>query len=123
MQTFLERIKTFFSSFGQKTKSEPKVESAVNEPSTSPKPEQKPKADRFMMVSWGITIFVVIILLGSTLYYKSTLPPTVMTAPSQATEASSGTGQPQVGDPTGSEEGSGFFPTILRELQLKTNIP
>lgn len=115
MKTFLERIKSLFTR-------KPKDQSAVDEPPTQPKSERKPKADRFMLVSWAMTLVLVISLLGSTLYYKSTLPPVVMTV-APATEESSENTQPNGTEAIVSEAGSGFFPSIFRKLQLKTNIP
>lgn len=122
MKTLLEKIKSLFTQ-KPKPESEPQAQSAVDEPPTEPRSKQKPKADRFTLISWVVTIVLVVSLLGSTLYYKSTLPPTVVTAPPQATEESTGVGQPQVGAPNVTVEGSGFFQSIFRELQLKTNIP
>lgn len=119
MKPFVERIKLLFN---KKSKPEQPPQSAVDEPPTSPRAKPKQKTDRFMLVSWLVTILLVVSLLGSTLYYKSTLPPKVMVAP-PGTEESSGTNQPQVGVPSVNVEGSGFFPSIFRELQLKTNIP
>ena len=122
MKTLLERIKSLFTR-KPKPESEPQAQSAVNEPPTSPRSKPKQKGDRFTLLSWGLTMLLVVSLLGSTLYYKSTLPPIVVTAPPQATEESTRVGQPQVDVPSVTVEGSGFFPTILRKLQLKTNIP
>lgn len=118
MKNFLERIKSFLTRFARK----PKEQSAVDEPPTQPKVNRKQKADRFMLVSWSVTLVVVTSLLGSTLYYKSTLPPVVMTV-APATEESSESIQPNESEPIVSEVGSGFFPSIFRKLQLKTNIP
>jgi murein DD-endopeptidase MepM/ murein hydrolase activator NlpD len=120
MKPFLERITNLF-----RKKAMPEVEgqSAMVEPPTQPKANPKPKADRFNLISWGLTILLVVSLLGSTLYYKSTLPPTVMTVVANATEESSTGEQPQVGGTNINVEGGGFFPSILRDLQLKTNIP
>jgi murein DD-endopeptidase MepM/ murein hydrolase activator NlpD len=115
MKTLLKKIKSFFTR-------KPKEQSAVDEPPTQPKVNRKQKADRFMLVSWLVTLVLVIGLLGSTLYYKSTLPPVVMTV-APATEASSGSIQPNGAEPIVSEAGSGFFQSIFRKLQLKTNIP
>lgn len=115
MKNFLERIKSFFTR-------KPKEQSAVDEPPTQPKVNRKQKADRFMLVSWGVTLVLVVGLLGSTLYYKSTLPPVVMTV-APATEESSGSIQSNGTEPIVSEAGSGFIPSIFRKLQLKTNIP
>lgn len=116
MKTLLERIKSLFTR-------KPKEQSAVEEPPTEPKAKPKPKADSFMLVSWGVTILVVLSLLGGTLYYKSTLPPVVMTLPASVTEEASGVNPIPNGEPSVTLEGSGFFPSILRKLQLKTNIP
>jgi murein DD-endopeptidase MepM/ murein hydrolase activator NlpD len=116
MKTFVERIKSLFQ---RKSKPEQQPQSAVDEPPTSPRSQPKEKADRFTLISWAVTILVVVSLLGSTLYYKSTLPNNVVTAPPQATTES----EPQAGVPNVAVEGGGFFPAILRDLQLKTIIP
>lgn len=115
MKNFLERIKTLFTR-------KAKEQSVVDEPPTQPKANHKSKADKFTLVSWGVTLILVISLLGSTLYYKSTLSPQVMTIPAP-TEESSVTTQPDGAEPIISQVGSGFFPSIFRKLQLKTNIP
>jgi murein DD-endopeptidase MepM/ murein hydrolase activator NlpD len=94
--------------------------SAVKEPDTTPRKEKK--TDRFTVVSWAVTLVLVTSLLGGTLYYKSALPPTIVTVPA-ATEESSGENPPLVVNPGTSGEGGGLFPTIFRKLQVKTNIP
>ncbi|MDP2778398.1 MAG: LysM peptidoglycan-binding domain-containing M23 family metallopeptidase [Anaerolineales bacterium] len=76
--------------------------------------------DRFTILSWVLTGIVVVGLLGSTLLYKSSLPTTYVPA-AQPTSAP-GADQPQVGVPIAGVEGSGIS-SILRDLQLKTNIP
>lgn len=119
MKTFLEKIRTFFSSFGKKPK--PAAQSAVNEPVTTPRKNKKP--DRFAVVSWVVTLVLVVSLLGGTLYYKSTLPPIIVTVPPQATEESSAGDGPLVVAPGSGEEGGGGLPSIFRKLQVKTNIP
>jgi murein DD-endopeptidase MepM/ murein hydrolase activator NlpD len=106
MKKFLERFKK---------KQQPEPVTAENEP----KPRHK--ADRFSIVSWVLTIVLVVSLLGGTLYYKSTIPPTVVTVPAEPTPLAE-EGQPQVGEPALSQGGGGFS-AILRKLQLKTNIP
>lgn len=119
MKNLLEKFRTFFSSLAQKFKRKPKEVSAVNEPPTSPR--TKSRADRFSIVSWALTIIVVAGLLGSTLYYKSTLPPVLVTVSAQATpESDAGQVPPSV--PSAGGEGSGLS-SIFRALQLKTNIP
>lgn len=106
MKKFLERFKK---------KQQPEPATAENEP----KPRHK--ADRFSIVSWVLTIVLVVSLLGGTLYYKSTIPPTVVTVPAEPTPLAE-EGQPQVGEPALGQGGGGFS-AILRKLQLKTNIP
>ena len=91
----------------------------MNEPST--KPRQKRGLDRFAIVSWVLTLLLVAGLLGGTLYYKSTLPPTIVTV-SQAAEDPSDGSQPQGDVSVVSADGSGE-PSITRKLQLITNIP
>ena len=120
MKNFLERIK---SPFKKKSKPEPQAQSAVDEPPTQPKSKQKPKADRFTLISWVVTILVVVSLLSGTLYYKSTLPPEVITVSEQPTQVALDVNPIQNGQPSIPVEGSGFFPSIFRDLQLKTNIP
>ena len=79
---------------------------------------EKFKADRFTIISWVMTVLVVVALLGSTLFYKSTraasLPVSV-----QPTESVSGL--PQPGVPAAGPDGP--VSSINRDLQLKTNIP
>jgi murein DD-endopeptidase MepM/ murein hydrolase activator NlpD len=119
MKNLLEKFRTFFSSLAQKFKRKPKEVSAVNEPPTSPR--TKRGADRFSIVSWALTFIVVAGLLGSTLYYKSTLPPVIVTVSAQATPESDAGQVPFSVSSTGGE-GSGLS-SIFRTLQLKTNIP
>lgn len=115
----LERIKTLFSA--RKKTAE---QSAVEEPKTTPRQNKEKKTDRFTFVSWGLTVVLVTSLLGGTLYYKSSLPPVVVTVAPAATESSSDGSTPVVIDPAASVAGSeGLFPTIFRKLQVKTNIP
>jgi murein DD-endopeptidase MepM/ murein hydrolase activator NlpD len=119
MKNLLEKFRTFFSSLAQKFKRKPKEVSAVNEPPTSPR--TKRGADRFSIVSWALTFIVVAGLLGSTLYYKSTLPPVIVTVSAQTTPESDA-GQVPFSVPSTGGEGSGLS-SIFRTLQLKTNIP
>lgn len=118
MKNILEKIRSFFATLGAKFKRKPKDVSAVS------KPRAKGKADRFTVISWAITIFVVVALLTSTILYKNSLPATI-TPPPQPTspaDTSSDAGQPQVGEPVVGSGGNGIS-SINRELQLKTNIP
>jgi murein DD-endopeptidase MepM/ murein hydrolase activator NlpD len=118
MKNLLDRIRTRFSKRAKPVKSEPR--SAVDEPATTPRGKKK-KTDRFTVVSWVVTLLLVTGLLGGSLYYKSTLPPVVVTVPAQATPDSDG-GEIQFGE-TGINQGGGGFSSIFRVLQLKTNIP
>ncbi|MBI5823639.1 MAG: peptidoglycan DD-metalloendopeptidase family protein [Chloroflexi bacterium] len=127
MKSFFENIRSFFQKFKRKPIPQADVP-AINEPPTSPRASgalrAKPKVDRFSIISWAVTIFIVAALLGSTLYYKSTLPAAVDIPAAQPTsESNTGSvGQPQAGEPIVGGEGSGV-PSILRKLQLITNIP
>ena len=118
MKTFFDKIRSLFSSFGKK----PATRSAVNEPVTTPRKNNK-KSDRFAIVSWVVTLVLVVSLLGGTFYYKSTLPPIVVTVPPQATEESSAGDQPLVVVSGDGGVGGGILPSIFRKLQVKTNIP
>lgn len=109
MKKFLDRFKK------KQEKPDPQ------EVTTENKPTPKRKTDRFSVASWVLTIMVVVSLLGGTLYYKSTIPPTVVTVAAEPTTPAE-EGQPQVGVPAVSQDGGGL-PSILRRLQLKTNIP
>ncbi len=81
---------------------------------------EKIKANRFTIISWVVTVFVVVALLGSTIFYKNTraaaLPPSI-----QAT-TEPGNGQVQPGAPVMGVDGSAAL-SIDRDLQLKTIIP
>ncbi len=121
MKNLLEKIQSYFASVGTKFKRKPKDVSAVSEPPTPS--HAKGKADRFTVISWVVTIFIVVVLSGSTILYKNSLP-TVIAPPMQPTSPAggSGVGQPQVGEPV-SGSGENGISSILRKLQLKTNIP
>lgn len=120
MKNILEKIRSFFTSFGKKTKRKPKDISAINEPSTAPRMQTKRKPDHFTLISWGVTIFIVAALLGSTVLYKS-LNATTYVSVSQPTSAA-GVDPIQVDASDSGENGSGSL-SITRQLQLKTNIP
>ena len=120
MKNLLEKIRSFFALLGTKLKRKPKDVSVVSEPSTTPRTRE---VDRFTIISWVVTIIVVVALLGSTVYYKNSLPTSFTPAAIPTVPAEgSGAGQPQVGEPVAGSGGSGVS-SILRELQLKTNIP
>ncbi|GAB1471448.1 hypothetical protein MASR2M66_23260 [Chloroflexota bacterium] len=120
----LEKIKSIFPAKKQVEAEAPQPVSAVDEPKTTPRNNKKKKTDRFTVISWGMTALLVAGLLSGTLYYKSSLPPVVVTVAPAATESSSDGSTPMVTDPGASGEGSGgIFPTIFRKLQVKTNIP
>ena len=118
----LERIKSLFHARQKRSETEeqPQPVLAVDEPGTTPRKGKK--TDRFTLISWAVTAVLVVGLLGGTLYYKSTLPPTVLTVPAATEEASAGGTSPVPQEGSGGE-GTGFLPTIFRKLQVKTNIP
>ncbi|MBC7876036.1 MAG: peptidoglycan DD-metalloendopeptidase family protein [Anaerolineales bacterium] len=116
MKSLLEKIRSFFASLGTKLKRKPKSESANSE---SP---SRGKADRFTIISWVVTVFVVLTLLISTILYKNSLPAIIPPLPTAVPTDTSGTGQPQTGEPVNGSAAIGIS-SILRELQLKTNIP
>ena len=121
MKNILEKIRSFFAFLGKKLKRKPRDVSAVSEPPTMPR--AKPKADRFTIISWVVTILIVVALLGSTIFYKNSQPTSITpeAIPTSPTDGS-GAGQPQGSAPVGGADGSGGL-FISRKLQLKTNIP
>ncbi|MBE0682542.1 MAG: M23 family metallopeptidase [Anaerolineales bacterium] len=122
MKPLTKNIRSFFQRFKRNPKVQPDV-SAANEPSTSPRKNRR--VDRFSVISWVVTLVIVAALLSSTLYYKSTRPVTytAVAQPTSASEPGTGSvGQPQAGEPVVGAEGS-ELPSILRKLQLITNIP
>lgn len=119
MKKIIDNLRSFFSAFVQKLKRKPKDASAVNEPAGAPRPIVH--SDRFTTISWAFTILIVVSLLGSTILYKNSHQ-TSASPSAQLTSESSGTGQPQIGAPVDGS-GSGGLSYILRDLQLKTNIP
>lgn len=121
----LERIKSLLPARKKQAAQEEQPQPAVaaaDEPGTTPRKEKK-SPDRFTVVSWAVTGLLVVVLLGGTLYYKSTLPPQIVTVAPEATEESSAGETPQIAQPGTGGDGSEFFPTIFRKLQVKTNIP
>src|SRR6185369_16903412 len=120
MKNFLEKTRAFFSSLASRIQRKPKVSagtSATNEPPTSPRQKRKP--DRFTLISWVVTLVIVVSLLGSTILYKNanastSFQPQPTTAPGEV--------PPVLGLPVAGSDGSGFS-SILRELKLKTDIP
>lgn len=118
----LDRLKSLIPARKKQAVTEEQAQpvSAVDEPGTTPRKEKK--TDRFTLISWAVTAVLVVGLLGGTLYYKSTLPPTVLTVPAATEEATTGETSPAPQAGSGGE-GTGFLPTIFRKLQVKTNIP
>lgn len=116
MKNILENIRTFLQRF----KRQPKSESSAQVNVADATPRVKGKADRFTIISWVFTILIVVTLLVSTILYKNSRPSTIIQSPLPTAE--SGAGQPQGGVPVAGSGGSGTS-SILRELQLKTNIP
>jgi murein DD-endopeptidase MepM/ murein hydrolase activator NlpD len=120
MKTFLEKTRAFLSSLGSRFKRKPKSAgtSAANEPPTSPR--TKGKADRFTIISWVITLVIVVSLLGSTILYKNANASSANLPPQATTEP--GSELPISNAPVNGSEGN-VFSSILRELKLKTDIP
>jgi len=116
MKNILENIRTFLQRF----KRQPKSKSSAQVNVADATPRVKGKADRFTIISWVFTILIVVTLLVSTILYKNSRPSTIIQSPLPTAE--SGAGQPQGGVPVAGAGGSGTS-SILRELQLKTNIP
>ena len=116
MKNILENIRTFLQRF----KRQPKSESSAQVNVADATPRVKGKADRFTIISWVFTSLIVVTLLVSTILYKNSRPSTIIQSPLPTAE--SGAGQPQGGVPVAGSGGSGTS-SILRELQLKTNIP
>ena len=116
MNNILENIRTFLQRF----KRQPKSESSAQVNVADATPRVKGKADRFTIISWVFTSLIVVTLLVSTILYKNSRPSTIIQSPLPTAE--SGAGQPQGGVPVAGSGGSGTS-SILRELQLKTNIP
>jgi murein DD-endopeptidase MepM/ murein hydrolase activator NlpD len=109
MKKFLESIRT-------KSSKSKKAESQAKRGSTLP---THGKADRFTFISWGVTLLIVVAMLFSALWWKSTqsvsaLAPVPTAAPDE--------NPPEVVLPAPVFVGSGA-PAIERDLQLKTNIP
>jgi murein DD-endopeptidase MepM/ murein hydrolase activator NlpD len=123
MKSLLEKIRSIFSALGPKLKTlgsklkrKPKAEPAAQNEAASP---VKSKVDRFALVSWAVTAFIVVALLVSTVLYKNANPPSQNTP--QAT-IEPGIETPVVEVPVIGTDGNGSS-FILRDLQLKTNIP
>ena len=116
MKTILENIRTFI----QRLIRLPKSESSAQVNAADATSRVKGKVDRFTIISWMFTILIVITLLVSTILYKNSLPTTIVQAAIPTVESAAG--QPQAGVPVVGLGGGGTS-SILRELQLKTNIP
>jgi murein DD-endopeptidase MepM/ murein hydrolase activator NlpD len=121
MKNPFEKFRSIFKSLGKKLNRKPKDVSAVNEPITRPRTQAKRKVDRFAVISWVMTLLLVTVLLGGTVFYKNSRQ-TTSTLPVQPTSVAAGAVQPQVVAPVLAAGGSGFS-SITRRLQLKTNIP
>ena len=121
MKKIIDNMRSFFFVLGQKFKRKPKEVSAVNEPPTAPRVlRTKNKADRFTVISWVLTILIVVALLGSTILYKNSGPSSAL-AEAQPTSAA-GADPLTVEVPVIGGDGSGVS-SIFRKLQLITNIP
>jgi len=122
MKKVLTSIQSFFSTLGSRLKRKPKS-APVPAPgeAAAPAPRPKGKIDRFTVISWVVTLLLVVVMIGSALLWKnaSASPqPVVIPQPTVETES----GQPQVGLPSTGANQVGTS-SIQRNLQLKTNIP
>ncbi len=118
MKNILKKSPSLLSPLGEFLKRKPKDRPVIDEPPTSPRGGQR--TDRFAVVSWTVTLWIAAALIGAAVYYKSAPPLTYAPAPTPT--AVSETGPSQVALPAIGAEGGGFS-SILRKLQLKTNIP
>jgi murein DD-endopeptidase MepM/ murein hydrolase activator NlpD len=116
MKNLLEKVRSFLSSLASKLKRKPKPESA---PQAESAPSAGQKPDRFTLISWAVTIVIVVALLASTVIYKNSVAASGIGDPQATSEP--GITPPLNGGPVAAMEGNG--PYILRDLQLKTNIP
>lgn len=107
MNKILDPIRNFFASFRKPKTVAPKDASVV-----------RPKADRFTLISWGVTWVIVLIALGFALWRTQGVNTANTPLPTSAPDAS----QPNVPLPAQGAAGGGTV-AIDRLLQLKTNIP
>ncbi len=117
MKNFLERIRSVFSNLLSRFKRKPKADPA---PQGEASPPAARKLDRFNMISWGVTLLIVVALLVSTILYKNSNASAINNPPLATPQG--GLEGPLVDGPmSGGPVANG--PYILRALQLKTNIP
>ncbi len=124
MKSLIENFQSFIASLGSRFKREPKSKpDATSTEAAEASPRVKGKLDRFTIVSWLVTLLVVVSLLVSTVLWKNA---SVTSAPlpqsTVSTETPSDPGQPQISMPVSGSGETGAF-SIARELQLKTKIP
>lgn len=118
MKSLLQKVRSFFTSLGSRFKRAPKPSSAVA-PVEAETSTPRAKPDRFSILSWLVTLLVVVSLLVSAVLWKNaSASPVPLPQPTVASD----TNQPQVNLPTGGSGENGLF-SIQRQLQLKTNIP
>lgn len=125
MKKKLEKFRSAFAALGKKNKQNSKDVPASSEPVTTPRKQPKPKIDRFMVISWAVTIILAVTLLGSAVLYKNlrtNIKKTAAQPTSSAAIESSTPPQPEVSIPSIGENNNGVS-SITRKLQLKTNIP
>lgn len=113
MKKLLESIRKFFAAIKL-----PKFKKAEQAERGSTLPTRG-KTDRFTVISWGMTVSLVVAMLFSALWWKSTqFVSALAPAPTAAPDAN----PPDVALPAPVFVGNGM-PAIERDLQLKTNIP
>jgi len=121
MNKFKESIRAFLTSLKSRLKRKSKSPQAEEQsgPETASS-RAKSKADRFTIVSWIVTVFIVAALLGSALWWKSAGASSQPAAPLPTVAPDEN--RPQIGLPVPGSDSNGLD-SIPRELQLKTNIP
>ncbi|MEW6403977.1 MAG: hypothetical protein AB1649_19455, partial [Chloroflexota bacterium] len=122
MKTLLEKAQSFFASLGPKFKRAPKSKpAAAPADAAASAPHTQGKVDRFGLLSWGVTLLIVVSLLVSAVLWKNAnAAPAQLPQPTAAPDTN--VNQPEVSVPMmGSGEMDVF--AIQRLLQLKTNIP
>jgi murein DD-endopeptidase MepM/ murein hydrolase activator NlpD len=120
MKNRLDKIRPFLISLTLKFKRKLKSLSAeAQKKAAESAPRAKAKVDRFALISWVVTVLLVIALLGSALLWKNASAskgPLIQATPLPDSN------QPQVPLPD-SGSGTNGMDSIHRELQLKTRIP
>jgi len=122
MKNLLEKARSYFAALKSKIKRllQGTAVDAHSEAAGPASPSRR-RADRFAIISWGVTALLVAVLLVSSLLWKNANASAQPQLLPEATASLAGS-EPEVGLPD-SESETGSTDAIHRELQLKTNIP